>query len=112
MCEMLKIKIAFDAAIVVWVTIEMADRYNTQSWYTLPMAVHTFLEEYNFSGKTIVLFLAHGTDGLAGTIEDITADLPDEVTIMEPIGVYWPDVDGAHGAIQEWLAGLEIVTQF
>lgn len=77
-------------------------------WYTVPMAVHTFLEEYDFSGKTIVPFVTHGTGGLASTIEDITADLPEDVTVLEPIGVYRPDVDGAQGAVQGWLAGLEI----
>lgn len=77
-------------------------------WYTVPMAVLTFLEEYDFSGKTIVPFVTHGTGGLASTIEDITAALPEDVTILEPIGVYRPDVDGAQGAVQEWLAGLEI----
>lgn len=75
-------------------------------WYTVPMAIHTFLEEYDFSGKTIVPFVTHGTGGLASTIEDITADLPDDVTILEPIGVYRPDVDGAEPAIAAWLAGL------
>lgn len=49
-------------------------------WYTAPMAVHTFLEEYDFSGKTIVSFVTHGTGGLASTIEDITADLPEDET--------------------------------
>ncbi len=77
-------------------------------WYTVPMAVHTFLEEYDFSGKTVVPFVTHGTGGLASTIEDITADLPDSVTILEPIGVYRPDVDGAQPAIQEWLANLNL----
>lgn len=77
-------------------------------WYTVPMAVHTFLEEYDFSGKTIVPFVTHGTGGLASTIEDITAGLPEDVTILEPIGVYRLDVDGAQGAVKEWLAGLEI----
>lgn len=77
-------------------------------WYTVPMAVHTFLEEYDFSGKTIVPFVTHGTGGLASTIEDITANLPEEVTILEPIGVYREDVGGAQSAVKEWLAGLEI----
>lgn len=77
-------------------------------WYTVPMAVHTFLEEYDFSGKTIVPFVTHGTGGLASTMEDITADLPDDVTILEPIGVYRPDVDNSQEAIQEWIAGLDL----
>ena len=77
-------------------------------WYTVPMAVHTFLEEYDFSGKTIVPFVTHGTGGLSSTIEDITADLPEDVTILEPIGVYRPEVDEAQPAIQEWISGLDL----
>ncbi|MDE5598563.1 MAG: flavodoxin, partial [Lachnospiraceae bacterium] len=77
-------------------------------WYTVPMAVHTFLEEYDFSGKTIVPFVTHGTGGLASTIKDITADLPDSVTILEPIGVYRPEVDSSKQSVQEWVAGLDI----
>ena len=77
-------------------------------WASIPMPIATFLEEYDFAGKTIVPFVTHGTGGLASTIEDITADLPEDVTILEPIGVYRPDVDGAQGAVKEWLAGLKI----
>lgn len=77
-------------------------------WYTVPMAIHSFLEEYDFSGKTIVPFVTHGTGGLASTIQDITADLPDSVTVLEPIGIYRPDVDGAQPAIQEWISGLAL----
>lgn len=77
-------------------------------WYTVPMAVHTFLEEYDFSGKTIVPFVTHGTGGLSQTIQDITADLPDSVTILEPIGVYRPEVDASRPAVQEWVSGLDL----
>ncbi len=75
-------------------------------WYTVPMAIHSFLEEYDFSGKTIVPFVTHGTGGLAGTIEDVTAALPDSVTILEPIGVYRPEVDEARPDVNEWLDSL------
>lgn len=71
------------------------------------MAIHSFLEEYDFSGKTIVPFVTHGTGGLAGTIEDVTAALPDSVTILEPIGVYRPEVDEARPDVNEWLDSLE-----
>ena len=43
------------------------------------MAVFSFLEEYDLSGKTIVPFCAHGTGGIAGSVRDITAVLPDSV---------------------------------
>lgn len=67
------------------------------------MAIQSFLEEYDFSGKTIVPFVTHGTGGLASTIQDITATLPGDVTILQPIGVYRPDVDTSQPAVEQWL---------
>lgn len=77
-------------------------------WYTLPMPVLTFVEEYNWSGKTVVPFVTHGTGGLSGTIRDLTAALPEDVTILEPIGVYRPEVDDSQTAVQAWIAGLDL----
>ena len=77
-------------------------------WYTLPMPVLTFVEEYDWSGKTVVPFVTHGTGGLSGTIRDLTAALPEDVTIPEPIGVYRPEVDDSQPAVQEWIAGLDL----
>ncbi len=79
-------------------------------WYTLPMAVLSFVEEYDFSGKTIIPFCTHGTGGLSNTIQDLTAALPDDVTILDAIGVYRPEVDSSRPAIQEWVAGLDLDT--
>ena len=72
------------------------------------MAVHTFLEEYDFSGKTIIPFVTHGTGGLSNTINDLTNSLDETVTILEPIGIYRLDVDDSHSAIKQWLTSLDI----
>ena len=77
-------------------------------WYTLPMAVLSFVEGYDFSGKTIVPFCTHGTGGLASTIQDLTAALPDDTVILDPIGIYRPEVDSSRPAVKEWLAGLDL----
>lgn len=77
-------------------------------WYTLPVPVLTFVEEYDWSGKTVVPFVTHGTGGLSSTIRDLTAALPEDVTILEPIGVYRPEVDASQSAVQEWIAGLDL----
>lgn len=77
-------------------------------WYTLPMPVLTFVEEYDWSGKTVVPFVTHGTGGLSSTIRDLTAALPEDTTILEHIGVYRPEVDTSRGAVQDWLAGLDL----
>jgi flavodoxin len=77
-------------------------------WYSCPMAILTFIEENDLSGKTIVPFCAHGTGGLSGSVRDITAVLPDNCTVLKAFGVYRPDVDSAQPEINEWLAGLGI----
>lgn len=91
--------------------VENMDQYDTvflgfpNWWYTVPMAIHSFLEEYDFKGKTVIPFVTHGTGGLASTIQDITADLPDS-EILEPIGVYRPEVDSSKPAVDAWLESL------
>lgn len=35
------------------------------------MPLYTFLETYDFSGKTIIPFITHGGSGFTGTIETI-----------------------------------------
>lgn len=77
-------------------------------WYTVPMAVHSFLEEYDFSGKTVIPFVTHGTGGLASTIKDIEADLPKSTTVLEPIGVYRPEVDGSRNKVIEWVKKINL----
>lgn len=47
------------------------------------MAVHSFLKEYDFSGKTVIPFVTHGTGGMADTIRDMTASLPDSAVVLD-----------------------------
>lgn len=68
----------------------------------------SFVDEYDWSGKTVVPFVTHGTGGLSATVRDLTAALPDDVTILDPIGVYRPDVPHAQGNIQQWIAELDL----
>ena len=41
-------------------------------WYTAPTIVNTFLESYDFSGKTIILFATSGGSGLGKSAADLT----------------------------------------
>lgn len=41
-------------------------------WHTAPMAIRTFLEEYNFSGKTIIPFCTSLGDGISESVKDIS----------------------------------------
>lgn len=46
-------------------------------WSDMPMAVYTFLESYDFSGKTIIPFCTHEGSGLASTESSIAEVCPD-----------------------------------
>ena len=55
-------------------------------WGTMPMPVASFLEQYDFSGKTIVPFVSSGGSGLGRSVADITRLCP-SVTIAEGLAV-------------------------
>lgn len=72
-------------------------------WYTAPMAVFSFLEEYDFSEKRVVLFCSHETGGLASSVKDISDALPDSTIENNVIGVYRDDVSESRDTVKKWL---------
>ncbi|MBO4887402.1 MAG: NAD(P)H-dependent oxidoreductase [Firmicutes bacterium] len=46
-------------------------------WGTVPMIIHTFLESYDFTGKTVVPFATSGGTGIGRSVEDIRSEVPD-----------------------------------
>lgn len=88
--------------------VEHMDQYETiflgfpDWWSTCPMAVFTFLEEYDFSGKTVIPFCAHGTSGVARSIRDIRQAIP-EAEIEQELGVYRSDMARAQELVRAWL---------
>ncbi len=46
-------------------------------YYDMPMAVYSFLEEYDLSGKTIIPFVTSGASGFTGTLSTIQEIQPD-----------------------------------
>lgn len=67
------------------------------------MAVFSFLEEYDLSGKKVVLFCSHGTGGLASSVKDISAALLDSTVESNVIGVYRDDVSRSRDTVKNWL---------
>ena len=45
-------------------------------WYTAPSIIKTFVESYDFSGKTLVLFATSGGSGLGKTADALQALCP------------------------------------
>lgn len=77
-------------------------------WYGVPMALLTFLEENDLSGKDVYLFCSHGTGGLARSVEIITEAVP-EANISDNIfDCYEEDAPASQGDIQAWVAELDL----
>lgn len=74
-------------------------------WGTLPQAVVTFLERYDFSGKTIVPFCSHGGSRLGSGPRDIAALCP-EATLLDGLAVSGSDAANARDEVADWVAGL------
>lgn len=66
-------------------------------WGTAPMPVYTFLEEYDFSGKTVIPFSTHKGSGLGSSVRDIKEALPD-VNVLDGFTI---EGDNAVNAIDE-----------
>ena len=62
--------------------VENMEQYDTvflgypNWWGTMPMAVFTFLESYDFSGKKIIPFCTHEGSGFGHSVEDLKKACP------------------------------------
>ncbi len=71
-------------------------------WGTMPMAVYTFLEAYDFTGKTIHPFCTHEGSGLAGTVRDIQK-IARGALVTKGLSIHGSQVDSAKPALEKWV---------
>lgn len=92
--------------------VEKIDQYDTvflgypNWWYGVPMALLSFLEQNDLSGKEVYLFCSHGTGGLANSVELITEAAPNASISDNIFDCYEEEAASSQEAIQEWVAGL------
>lgn len=78
-------------------------------WGDMPMIVYTFLESYDFDGKTVIPFCTHAGSGLSGTqstIEDILNGTAVEDGLAIPGTTAQNERDSARASVENWLTGL------
>ncbi|GFZ30784.1 flavodoxin [Clostridium zeae] len=71
-------------------------------WGTMPMAVFTFLESYDFSRKTIVPFCTHEGSGMGHSESDIKK-LCQGATVERGLPIKGCNVKGAEKEISKWV---------
>ena len=75
-------------------------------WSTMPMAVFTFLEHFNFSGKEIRPFCTHEGSGMGSSMDDIRRLCPD-VAISQGLAIRGGSVERSEDEIQKWLTTMK-----
>lgn len=73
-------------------------------WYGAPMALLSFLEQNDLSGKQVYLFCSHGTGGLAGSVEQITEAAPDAIISDNIFDCYEEEAASSEEEIKAWTA--------
>jgi len=76
-------------------------------WGTFPAPVRTFLNENDFSGKTIAPFCTHGGSGLSRSVSDISNLCP-KATLLEGFEVPGSSVGTAQNKVSDWLKRIKI----
>lgn len=71
-------------------------------WATIPMPVATFLESYDFSGKTIIPFNSHGGGRLGQTVSTI-AKLCPNAAIRKALSISYGGGNTLRQDIESWL---------
>lgn len=92
--------------------IENIDQYDTvflgypNWWYGTPMALLSFLEQNDLSGKDVYLFCSHGTGGLANSVEIIKETIPDAKISDNIFDCYEEEAVSSEDKIRSWVNDL------
>ncbi|MGI5895210.1 MAG: flavodoxin [Candidatus Merdivicinus sp.] len=73
-------------------------------WYVAPTIINTFLESYDFSGKTIIPFATSGSSGMGKTNEKLQPSCPN-ANLLE--GKVWK-VSASKEELAEWVNSFKL----
>lgn len=71
-------------------------------WYDMPMALYTFFDEYDFSGKTVIPFCTHGGSRFSKSVQTIT-DMEKGAKVIQGPSVSRNGVVDAEKSVKKWL---------
>jgi len=88
--------------------VENMEQYDTvligypNWWASIPMPVASFLEEYDFSGKTIIPFCSHGGGRFGQSLTAISKLAPNAI-MGEGLSIHYSSGDEMPDDVAEWL---------
>ena len=75
-------------------------------WSDAPMLIYTFLESYDWTGKTLIPFCTSGGSGFGRSLNNLEASAPG-ASILDGLHVRGDAVENSAGEVSDWIAGLE-----
>ncbi|MEG0592721.1 MAG: flavodoxin [Coprobacillus sp.] len=78
-------------------------------WGDMPMSLYTFLEKYDFTGKTVIPFNTHGGSGFSKTIDSIKDLEPSANVIENGLSISRNNVTDSKEDIVKWVDGLNLI---
>ena len=88
---------------------ESIDGYDTvvlaypNYWGTMPMAVFTFLEAFDFTGKTILPLCTNEGSGMGGSVNDIKKTCPG-AEVKAGLSITGSQAANSKASVQNWLS--------
>ncbi len=76
----------------------------------MPMAVHAFLESYDFAGKTIIPFCTHEGSGMGHSVEDIRRLCPG-ATVLEGSAIRGSRVQQADDDVEKLVRQADTIRE-
>lgn len=77
-------------------------------WYDMPMAVYSFLEEYDLSGKTVIPFCTSGGSGFSNALDTI-GEMQPNIKLLKGLEIRGDDAPQAKASVTSWLQNLGFV---
>lgn len=78
-------------------------------WSDMPKILYTFMELYDFSGKTVIPFSTHGGSELAGTVSTIRNKLSSATVEENAFTMSRDTMEAAPEEVESWLKEIEIL---
>ena len=76
-------------------------------WGDMPMAVYSFLDEYDLSGKTVIPFVASGGSGFSDTVSAIKEEEPD-ADVQEGLELSDSETADSEDEVKSWVESLGV----
>lgn len=80
-------------------------------WGDMPQILYTFLESYDFTGKTVIPFSTHGGSGLAGTVDTISEKLDGASVLENAFTLSRNSMESAPQEVESWLREINMLEE-